>query len=182
MSERIPLLLLTGFLGAGKTTLLSHWLKDPEFSQAAVIMQGGAALRAAGAEGRAALLALASQKLGVPAAELRVRDGVVYAESNPAKKVSYAELVGGREFDVKVSEKPKAKDPREYRLVGKPVPRVDIPEKVSARYRYVGDLTVPDMFAPRASHVYFVSGATMPSWFATSSNPSRPARVVWSVR
>jgi len=38
VSERIPLLLLTGFLGAGKTTLLSHWLKDPEFSQAAVIM------------------------------------------------------------------------------------------------------------------------------------------------
>jgi G3E family GTPase len=38
VSGRIPLLLLTGFLGVGKTTLLSHWLKDPEFSQAAVIM------------------------------------------------------------------------------------------------------------------------------------------------
>jgi G3E family GTPase len=38
VTEPTPLLLLMGFLGAGKTTLLSHWLADPEFSRAAVII------------------------------------------------------------------------------------------------------------------------------------------------
>lgn len=38
MSDRIPLLVLTGFPGAGKSTLLSHWLADPEFGEAAVIL------------------------------------------------------------------------------------------------------------------------------------------------
>jgi len=46
------------------------------------IMDGGSALRRAAAEGRAALLSLASARLGVPAAALRVRDGVVYAAND----------------------------------------------------------------------------------------------------
>ncbi len=38
MNEKIPLLIVTGFLGAGKSTLLSRWLVDPEFSGAAILM------------------------------------------------------------------------------------------------------------------------------------------------
>ncbi|HET7404000.1 MAG TPA: CobW family GTP-binding protein [Usitatibacter sp.] len=38
MSERVPLLLLGGFLGTGKSTLLSHWLDDPAFAESAVVM------------------------------------------------------------------------------------------------------------------------------------------------
>ena len=34
----IPLLILTGFLGAGKTTLLNRWVRTPEFSDAAVVI------------------------------------------------------------------------------------------------------------------------------------------------
>ena len=113
------------------------------------IMQGGSALRAAGAEGRAALLALAAERLKVPASELRVRDGVVYVANDASRKVSYGELVGGRQFNVKVAEKPKAKDPNEYRVVGKPVPRLDIPQKVAGRYRYIADFSVPEMLHAR---------------------------------
>lgn len=36
--ERIPVTLLTGFLGSGKTTLLNAWLRLPELSNAAVIV------------------------------------------------------------------------------------------------------------------------------------------------
>jgi len=113
------------------------------------IMDGASALKRAAAEGRAALLALASQRLGVAAAELRVRDGVVYAAADASKRVSYGDLIGGRMFDVKVSEKPAAKDPAQYTVVGKPVPRLDIPPKVEGAYRYVSDLKVPGMLHAR---------------------------------
>ena len=113
------------------------------------IMTGGAALRRAGAEGRAALLQLASKRLQVPVETLTVRDGIVFVANDPSKRVTYAELVGGQRFDVKVGEKPKLKDPREYRIVGKPVPRVDIPPKVRGEYRYVADLVVPNMLHAR---------------------------------
>ena len=36
--DRLPVLLLTGFLGSGKTTLLNHWLRSPELADAAVIV------------------------------------------------------------------------------------------------------------------------------------------------
>jgi G3E family GTPase len=36
--DRIPATLLTGFLGSGKTTLLNAWLRSPELSDAAVIV------------------------------------------------------------------------------------------------------------------------------------------------
>jgi len=114
------------------------------------IMAGGSALRKAGAQGRATMLALAAQRLSVPVEALRVRDGVVYVEAEPARRFSYGELIGGRNFDVKVSERVKPKDPREYRIVGKATPRVDIPAKVTARYRYVTDLRLPGMLHGRA--------------------------------
>ena len=36
--DRVPVWLLTGFLGSGKTTLLNAWLRSPELSEAAVIV------------------------------------------------------------------------------------------------------------------------------------------------
>ena len=113
------------------------------------IQDGGLALRHAAAEGRAALIALAAARLNVAAVGLIARDGVVFSQADPAKRVSYGDLVGGKTFDVKVSERPKTKDPREYKVVGKPVPRFDIPPKVIGAYRYVTDLSVPGMLHGR---------------------------------
>ena len=113
------------------------------------IMDGGAALRKAGAQGRATLLALASERLALPVAALRVRDGAVYAEAEPTRRVTYGELIGGRMFDVKVAEEVKPKDPGSYQIVGKAVPRFDIPPKVSGDYRYIADLRVPGMLHGR---------------------------------
>jgi CO/xanthine dehydrogenase Mo-binding subunit len=113
------------------------------------IWKGGVELRRAAAQGREALLALASQRLGAPVEALRVEDGVVFSTAEPGKRVSYAELIGDRRFNVHVGKKPKLKDPREYRIAGRPLPRSDIPAKVDATYRYVADVHVPGMLHAR---------------------------------
>lgn len=38
MDERVPLLVITGFLGSGKTTLLNHWLKERSLKDSAVVI------------------------------------------------------------------------------------------------------------------------------------------------
>src|SRR5918996_3549707 len=113
------------------------------------ISHGGRALRHASAEARAVLLSLASAKLGVPVEQLWGREGVVSPRREPSKKASYAELIGGKRFDVKATGKVKPKDPRTYTVVGKPVPRRDIPPKVTAEYTYLVDHKVPGMLHGR---------------------------------
>src|SRR5689334_15452947 len=113
------------------------------------IFMGARPLRNASAEARRLLVQAASQKLGVPAGELRVDEGVVSAVSDASKKTSYAELIGGRYFhhqvewnkqtgnpmDIKVEAKPKS--PSEYRVVGKSFVRRDLPGKVYRTEKYV---------------------------------------------
>ncbi|MGZ5170533.1 MAG: molybdopterin cofactor-binding domain-containing protein, partial [Burkholderiales bacterium] len=107
------------------------------------VWRAGAALRNAAAEARYALLGMASEKLAVPIDRLTVIDGVISDKSNPAKKVSYGELIGGRHFDVQldwnkhygnellVKGKAKPKSPSEYKIIGKPgTRRRDIAPKV----------------------------------------------------
>jgi CO/xanthine dehydrogenase Mo-binding subunit len=113
------------------------------------ISQGGRALRHAGAEARAALLSMASAKLGVPVDRISVKNGVTFVTGDPSRKRSYGELIGGRRFDVKVTGKVKPKDPKTYTLVGKPVPRRDIPPKVTGEYTYLVDHRVPGMLHGR---------------------------------
>src|SRR5258707_3748200 len=93
---------------------------------------GGMQLRNAAATAKAALLEEAAKRLNAKTEDLRVVDGVVGAGG---KRVSYGELIGGKSFALKLDHaKPAAgKDPKDYKVVGKPVPRVDIPDKVTGR-------------------------------------------------
>jgi CO/xanthine dehydrogenase Mo-binding subunit len=125
------------------------------------IFSGAKPLRNASAQARLLLMQSASQKLGVPVEQLRVDDGVVSAASDPARKVSYAELIGGRHFnhkvewnkqtgnamDIKVEAKPKS--PSEYKVVGKSFTRRDLPGKVYRTEKYVTDISLPKMLHAR---------------------------------
>jgi CO/xanthine dehydrogenase Mo-binding subunit len=106
-------------------------------------------IRQAAAEARAALVELASKRLGVPAEQLVTANGIVSAKSDSAKKVSYAELVGGKQFDVKVTGKVKPKAVSEYNIVGKSIRRWDIPEKVFGTFTYMQDVKVEGMLHGR---------------------------------
>ncbi|MGI8691241.1 MAG: molybdopterin cofactor-binding domain-containing protein [Thermomicrobiales bacterium] len=111
----------------------------------ATIQSSGVALRQASAEARQALLALASDRLGAPAARLTVKDGIVSMQSDPTKNVTYAALIGNQRFNRKVSGKAPLKNPDQYTVVGTPVPRVDITAKIIGGAAYVQDFLVPGM-------------------------------------
>src|SRR5262245_8250244 len=66
------------------------------------IQFGGKQMRMAAAEARRVLVEMAAAKLGLPADQLTVTDGLVHSKSDPTKKASYAELIGGRYFNTQL--------------------------------------------------------------------------------
>ncbi len=124
------------------------------------LASGAKPLRNAAAEARRVLLDLAAARLGIPASQLAVRGGIVRKADDQSKAVSYGELIGGRRFNVTLkasgtgsqtyaegSARPKTPD--QYTIVGKPVPRVDIADKVTGRFTYIVDVRVPGMLHGR---------------------------------
>ena len=125
------------------------------------IQLGGMQIRNAAATARDALLDEAAKRLNVKKEDLKVADGVVSAGS---KRVTYAQLIGGKSFSLKLDHtKPaQAKDPKDHTVVGKPIPRSDIPDKVTGRFTYVHDFRVPDMLHGRVVRPPAI-GATLQS-------------------
>ena len=114
------------------------------------IAQGGGELRKACATARAALLARASSKLGAPVDQLQVERGIVRIKSDASKTVSYSELMSGaKTTDLKVDAKATIKAASDYKVVGKSIPRVDIPAKVTGQFEYAHDVRVPGMLHAR---------------------------------
>ncbi|HEV3196279.1 MAG TPA: molybdopterin cofactor-binding domain-containing protein, partial [Bryobacteraceae bacterium] len=124
------------------------------------ISAGAKPLRNAAATARYLLLEMASERLGTPAAQLQVKNGIVSATGDPSKSVTYGALAGGYEmaevlrvsgggFALNVEGKGKPKDPASYTVVGQSVPRVDLPAKILGRSTYSTDVRVPGMLHGR---------------------------------
>ena len=104
----------------------------------------GPPLRRAGAEARAILLQMASEQLNLPTEGLRVKNGVVSDKTNAANKVSYAELVKGKQIDRHLSEVP-IKSISEHSVSGKPTLRTDARLKLTGEAKFTGDIILPGM-------------------------------------
>lgn len=124
------------------------------------VMLGAKPLRNAAATARFLLLQLASRRLAVPGEQLEVSNGVVRVKGGGTLSVSYGALVGASEirdnlsvsgagFALNAQGAGKPKDPGSYRIVGKPIPRVDIPPKVFGQFQYVTDIRLPGMLHGR---------------------------------
>ena len=124
------------------------------------IERGGPQLRQAAAAARQELLKLAAARLNVPVDTLTVKDGVVSVGGNAAKKVSYGELIGGKQFNVKitatgtgwnmkVAPEVKAKDVKDYKIVGTSQKRIELPAKLTGEFTYAHDVRVPGMLHGR---------------------------------
>ena len=107
------------------------------------IEQSGTALRMAGAEVRAMLIDLAATKLGVAADTLKVTDGVITTPDG--RKVGYGELAAQVNLKREATAKVPPKSAAQHKIVGKSVPRIDIPAKMTGGAAFVQDVRLPGM-------------------------------------
>jgi nicotinate dehydrogenase subunit B len=121
---------------------------DEGFTSGSQSMEfGGTALKFAAAEARAILLVLAARKLGEPAETLSVADGTITAPGG--KTVTYWVLSPMAGFAREVTAKAPTKAPDRYAVIGRSVPRLDIPAKLTGGAAYVQDMRLPGMLFGR---------------------------------
>ena len=105
------------------------------------VQASGSALRVACAEARAVYLAAAADRLGVPEDGLSVHDGTVTARDG--RSTSYWELADDALLDRPATGSATPRPVAEHRTVGTSLPRLDLPDKVAGRPRFVHDLALP---------------------------------------
>ena len=161
------------------TLVMGHTDETPDGGWSADFLSGADNLRKVSAYTRGALLGLAAERLGVPAASLAVTDGVV---SGGGGSVSYVELVAQQQleltipitgdlakvsddrttidnaFGLVVSGDPALKPVRDYKVIGKDFPMPGIPDQVTGKTVWVGDVRLPGML-----HARMVRPATLGS-------------------
>lgn len=104
----------------------------------------GPPLRKAGAKARAILLQMASEKLKIKSDRLIVKNGVVQDKMNTASKVTYAELLEGKQIDRHIADVP-IKAIAEHTVSGKPTMRRDALPKVTGEAKFAADIILPGM-------------------------------------
>lgn len=109
----------------------------------AIRFTGEVAMRRTGAAVRMALIAEAADRLGVPASELTTANSVV-THAKSGKSLRYGELAAGA-AERSLSSDPVLKTRDQWKLIGKPITRRDIPAKVDGSAVYGIDFTLPDM-------------------------------------
>ena len=102
----------------------------------------------------------ASERLGVPADELVAKDGTIAVKADPSKSVTYGDLIGGKKFNIPLSPTAKRRPASEWTVLGKPVPRIDLPALVTAQFQFVHNVRVPGMLHGRVVRPAAV-GATL---------------------
>ena len=101
----------------------------------------GPVLRAAAAEARGVLLAMAAETLQAPVESLSVKPAWSRRRRPAgAKKVTYGQLTEGKRIERTLAAKPALKPVKAFTIVGTSAPRRDAIEKVTGRAKYAGDI------------------------------------------
>ena len=121
------------------------------------IQTDGWPMRRVAAEARRVLLDMASARFAVPVAQLAVSDGVITVKTDPSKRLTYGELIGGKRFNVALTGNnvdattgvAKVKPVQELKIVGQSPQRYDIPAKVDGSLKWAVDVKLPGMVHAR---------------------------------
>ena len=108
------------------------------------IEESGSALRQACAQARSAFLSTASDLLGTDLSALAVADGEI-TDGGARTGLSYWSMSGRGLLDRAAGEPRPAKAPARWSVAGRSVPRIDLPDKVTGRPRFLHDLVLPGM-------------------------------------
>ena len=111
------------------------------------MQDSGTAIQNAAAQARALLVNEAAKRLDLPLRRLKTENGAVIGSNG--RRLSYGELVAGDMLHVQATPTSKLKDPATFKVMGKSVPRVDIPAKVTGGAAYVQDMRPAGMVHAR---------------------------------
>jgi nicotinate dehydrogenase subunit B len=111
------------------------------------MQDSGIAIQNAAAQVRELLIAEAAIRFELPVENLRTEDGAVV--SVDGRRLGYGELVAADRLHVQAQAISKLKDPATFKVMGQPLPRVDIPAKVTGGAAYVQDMRLPGMVHAR---------------------------------
>lgn len=125
-------------------------------------------MRYVAAEARRVLLEMGAAHFGVPVEQLAVAGGVISVRSDPSRRVTYGELIGGRRFNVTLTGdnvnatrgRAPLKAVQELGYAGQSPPRDDIPAKVDGSLVWAVDVKLPGMVHARHVRPPF-AGATL---------------------
>jgi isoquinoline 1-oxidoreductase beta subunit len=170
---QIHLVLNKSEMGQGVFTALPMILAEEaeiDFSQISIIQadnadgtggsgsvwEGYTPLRQAGAQVREVLIAAAAYQWNVPAAHCRARNSqVIHVPSG--RTLAYSSLIkSARRLPLPDPKTVPLKDPKDFTLLGRSIPHLDIPDKVKGIARFGLDVRVPGMvYAVVAQCPYF---------------------------
>jgi isoquinoline 1-oxidoreductase subunit beta len=135
--------LVEGMVNAGFSMIARNMPLQLTGGSSAIRATGQFGVRVVGAAARDALTAVAAKRLGVPASELTTADSkITHAKSG--RTLRYGELAADA-AQLSLNKDPKLKERKDYKFIGKPVPRFDIPAKVNGSAQYGIDFALPNM-------------------------------------
>jgi isoquinoline 1-oxidoreductase subunit beta len=100
-------------------------------------------LRKAGAAGRTMLIKAAASTWNVPESECEAENGTVHHKKS-GRNLTYGKLCMAA-AKLQVPQDPPLKKESEFKYIGKPMPRLDIPEKVAGVAKFGLDVAIPNM-------------------------------------
>ena len=114
-------------------------------------------MRRVAAEARRVLLELGAAQLQLPVSDVTAAQGRVLAIADSSRSISYAELVGGRRFNVSLTGAnvnattgaAAVKPVQQMQVMGQSLPRDDIPPKVDGSLTWAVDVRLPGMLHAR---------------------------------
>jgi CO/xanthine dehydrogenase Mo-binding subunit len=111
------------------------------------MQDSGTAIRHAAAQVRQILIGQAAARLQLPSEQLKAENAAIVAPDG--RRLGYGALVAGDILHVNAAPNVLLKATDSFTVMGKPMPRVDIPAKVTGGAAYVQDMRLPGMVHAR---------------------------------
>jgi nicotinate dehydrogenase subunit B len=124
------------------------------------LLTGAPPIRKAAATARAEIMARASKLLSVPTNSLVAHAGYIYLIDGSNRRVAYKDLLRTGGAELVVDDAIVLKKAADFQVIGREVPRIELPAKVDGTHAYIHNLRLPGMVHARVIHPPY-PGATV---------------------